>query len=359
MVPASIERAINERRDWLKVIDHHGYFNDGREVAAFPRVVAALSELRAAGYLESNATVITNQGNLDPDGLLSFFAVRHPEVALQHQPLLSAVAHFTDFSMFGGERVDDAYRPKDLPLAKLVGFAILRQITKQQELLVEGVLAKSINDATPSEVRGVFIAPTAGETPRYDAAAVKSIYDAIVDSYLPRLLMVIKESGSLDGEFLYDAVEAIERVRYVAARAREVTTVHGVDAEYPKGKLVSLSPDSGFTERLDKPYKVHDWLLEAVGQFVHDAPVYVRTYRGLTVVSVRYPRPAEDRPVDFNMNVVTDLIQPHQPDSPFYGRKEVSLGRLAPGGLSHLELVQLILKHWNDGERPIATAKDS
>ena len=354
-VPASDIKAFLSANKWIHVVDHHGAFNDGVMRSTLPRLLEQTEALQREGFLGTGTIAVTNAQNLDPDGLLSFYAASRPTTAKLLGKLLIDTANYTDFAIFGGERFDLSFRPEELPNYKTLGLALLQLITEEKERFVERRLGSPIDRLDTETIRNVFISANRGAKPAFDHSAVHEIYLGILHERLDKLLEGFLTHGAPDAETLGLARRAVVRLCDISRNAKGVTQVYGADEAHPLGRLAVMSPETGFDTRLDKPYRIYDWLQENAAQYCSEAPVHLRVYRGMLVVSVRYPRAGEERNNDYDVSPLiahlNDELEKRGQARSLYGRKEVVLGMVDISKFPVEEIRNIVMAHWAEIEK--------
>ncbi len=337
-------------RSWLRVVDHHGHFGDDTKQATFPRLIKQIPELERDGFLSTDAACFTNSQNLDPDALLSFYAVTHHMEATAASQLLSLTANYSDFALFGEERFDQSLQFKQLENYQHLCFAILQLITDEKGRFVERVTGKKLLELDADSIRGVFVDAKDGTPSIFNQYAVHNIYLRIVNQWFRHLLENYHSRKEPTALTLSLSARAFERLRVIHDRALEVTEVIGVDDQHPSGKIALMAENTGFSKRLDHDFLIYDWLMESAGQYCFDAPIHVRLYRDMLVISVRFPRHGELRSATFNMiplmrrlnEALGDIGEPQS----LYGRQEVVLGKINSRKLPIDRIVKLLLEQW-------------
>ena len=341
-----------DNRDRIRIVDHHGPYNDGKESSTFPRLLARLPDLEKEGFLGPDTVVITNMQNLDPDGILSMFAAANPEIALRLGNLLSDTANFTDFSIFGGETFDRSFSVMNLPHHKILGLALLQLITDLKENFVERVSGCSLDVMDRDAVRNVFVTPADGKKPHFDESAVREIYLEIMNARLIDLFRGFEVDNRPSIEVLALALEAEIRLKANYCNAAAVTKTFGHNKDHAAGRIAVMTPETGFSFRLDSNYVIYDWLLEGAAQYCTDAPIHLRVYKGMLVISVRHKRENEDRQFDYDLSPLisrlNQKLSEHGLDASLYGRKEVVLGQVDTQKLSTQIVMKTILEAWDD-----------
>ncbi len=353
----TMSRFLELNREWLRVIDHHGAFNDGVSSATLPRLLEKLHSLSDEGFLGERTLLITNAQNLDPDGVLSFYAAARPKVALALKELLTNTANYTDFTIFCGERFDSTFSVNKIlhEPHKVLGLALLQLITNEKERFVERVTAEPISVLGADVVRKVFVSSEPGQKAPFDHSAVLHIYSGIINERLDDLLRGFLEGKGAQEGVLSLAEKAAVRLKIIYSKAKGVSEVVGQSSAHPDGKFVLMTPKSGFTQRLDSSFPVHDWLLASAAQYCFDAPVHVRRYREMLVISVRHLRIGESSRYDYDVSPLIERLNRElsalkEPRS-IYGRKEVVLGVVNPLKLSDQRIQEIVEEEWGSIEK--------
>ncbi len=405
-----------EKRPWLKVVDHHGVFSVekeklGEETTTAVLLLDSIDTLEEGGWLGEQVTAMTNNGNLDPDGLLSFFITQNPDLARKHRETLKAVSRYTDHWMFGKYNFDNDFNldsidePGEMKQAIKIGWIILEMINKENRRFVQqelnalddkriSLLVDDISNLDRSSVDGLLSSLgynlSATDQKQRQETAESLIKDSI------STLNTIVSSDPRSIEIIYDQKSTLDSkqrnvLRWLVRLMFNFYGTHEVGQIYDQ--VVSKIPDvlehpekydnlwqdylerlktineftkenttvddqrryavSVYPDRPDNEYLTYDWLAKSSGGYTEDERV--RVYIAYSqpdqkaLVSLRYPS------VEFDLNPLTVALNQAEKDKSNTTGEEAGLwyGRQAVSlplkkSLLNLEEIRGILeKSWD------------
>ena len=337
-----------KRRMFPRVLlfDHHGPSSVpkpvGEELTATEILLeqvgkpqSAIAQILRAGDKVKLLTV-TNQGNFDPDGILSRAIIQKPGFALRHKETLVQIARYTDYAFFGGERFDGNFRPEMAPPYKKMAWSILQLIIEEQEKLVESATGVPIyafdrSDETRALVRSVY----GGADKKYTPESLNRMFDNINDEVRS---MLMRPEAYLQERGPQRWMKYAERLKKVSAYADSKEFL-STDSS---GFLATFAP----TDRPDKEYVIYDWLACGAGSSGLKTPevplFFSRDRNGQVVISVPYATQRDDKKFIYDLTPVFQELNTIEPSN--WGGRDVVAFNFGKTAIPKEKIQEIVLR---------------
>lgn len=288
---------IRERllKEGYEIDDHHNGFNTNDVLTATSSVK---SRQDAKQISKDEKVVLTFRPNFDGDMILSTYLVQNPES--KHSELVEKTAVFSDCTMFGGQAMEQSYKPEQQH--EILAFALNQLIYEET--------AKNF----PKQFYGLkgFPAKLPGI-----AEAVLAGYETVMEK-LPQLLEDVCKKGDVSKELSAKYLNRVHKTyNETLARGKEMIP----------GKMVYLDLRE---EPLDKEAPMPFWIAEGNGEYTKGSdnrmrPLVIAESKVQYVVGCADTRQKPGDTVEYDLTMLMPYLNEIS-DKNWFGKSNVIFG---------------------------------